>query len=750
MSFGQKNSNMKKFLGLLSLVWLWLATVTPLAAASIVRPVLVITSQTANLVVSIDTFTLTGTATGSTSVSNVFYSLNQATWTNAATTNSWTNWSATVTLLPGTNAFSACAVDTNGVHSLTNTVRFVYYLTSVLTVRTNGSGSIKPVYNGMSLQLGLNYSMTATAVGGGKKNYGFQRWTDGSSNIVSGSATLKFMMTSNLTLTANFGDVIKPTIRAISSTEYTNGIANFFVVHGTASDNVAVTNVLYQLNGGVWQAAWTTNHWTNWDAVVELNPGLNTFNAYAVDNDDNNSLLYLANLTYNSAPSSLSGKFANVTDTFGKNLFTFGFGKSTFNQSAQTSDSLNAVGSYTYTGLGGSGVLNVKFAAPPIAAARKSQSYQLTFLNTNTAIFITTQTIATNYTVVVTNNTVVTTNVISTNLVKTLTGYMGFGSVSNLAIGSKNIFGQLVWTVSGAGDARGLTFQKGKYTSQALLTGATNGGSYTYAQYSPFGALFKLTQTNGTTYVLARFADTNHGAYYEEDYDSAGHTNGTDQGSFFVDWPQPGGNAPLLLTNKSFEIFSGSDTFNQQFGADTFSQDTLSTNFDTDVGSYTYSRSGTNIGVLNLTVTAPPTLAGSNSAARLIFVNGSNGLFTNEDGTLSTFVMTSVTNLAPVSLANTTLNLTNNPYGFVVNQIGFLSDGNFTFNGTTNGFFTVTNYSPSGAMVSINFTDSSNVVNGVDWLQLNYKSAGSGTFFVNEFGTNNDFQDNVGGNFGLH
>ena len=67
-----------------------------------------------------------------------------------------------VTLTPGTNTFSVYAVDNNGSHSLTNTVKIFYVVTTALTVLTNGNGSITPAYNGAQLAIGAMYSMKAT------------------------------------------------------------------------------------------------------------------------------------------------------------------------------------------------------------------------------------------------------------------------------------------------------------------------------------------------------------------------------------------------------------------------------------------------------------------------------------------------------------------------------------------------------------------------------------------------------------
>ncbi len=42
-------------------------------------------------------------------------------------------------------------------------------------------------------------------------------------------------------------------------------------------------SVYYSLNSGTWTNASTTNNWNNWTADVELTPGTNTIQAYAVD-----------------------------------------------------------------------------------------------------------------------------------------------------------------------------------------------------------------------------------------------------------------------------------------------------------------------------------------------------------------------------------------------------------------------------------------------------------------------------------
>jgi len=660
-------------------------------------------------------FTVTGTAAGSAGISNVLYSLNQGAWNGTTSSNQWTNWSAEVTWIPGTNTFSAAAVDNNGNFSATNTLKVFYSATTTLTVLINGNGTVKPNYNGEQLVIGTSYKMKATAGKGTKKGFGFRNWTDGNNNVLTASASLSFLMASNLTLAANFGYLGKPTITVTSTTTNSDGYPADFVIHGSATDKVGVTNVYYQLNGGIWQTASTSNLWASWAANVRLAPGANTFNAYAVNSSNNPSALFVVQLVYNSAPASLAGQSAVVTDTNNQPLFTVALGKTTFSQVSKDTNYVNGVGTYTYTPSGGGGTLRFRYAAPP-SVANSAQNFRMAFFTPSFA------------------------QVGITNSTRTNTGYMQFTAAPNFA--PVSVSGRLVWSIGSQGGGNGTLFQTSTYTATDLISGETNSGSYTYTQYSPVGSLFKLTDTNGTAYILANFEATNYGAYSEADYTAAGQTNGMDSGRFYIDTQVAGGDAPLAVTNRNLQIFSVDGTFNLQFGADTYGQDSLNTNFDNAVGNYTYAQVSTNIGQLDLTATEPPNLAGTNSAARLIFVGPNIGLFTNTDGTLSSFVLTTATNYAPASLTNLYL-----PIGFYAN-INFTNDGSFVYTVYNNPFFpntysgnyTYTNFSPGTAMVQLSYLNSNAVV-GTDWLQLNFTATNSGNVFWSQYDTNGNYVD---------
>jgi uncharacterized repeat protein (TIGR03803 family) len=57
-------------------------------------------------------------------------------------------------------------------------------------------------------------------------------------------------------------------------------------VTGQTKSRTNVLNVFYQLNGGDWTEATTTNEWKNWTATVTLSAGKNILRAYAIDSTE--------------------------------------------------------------------------------------------------------------------------------------------------------------------------------------------------------------------------------------------------------------------------------------------------------------------------------------------------------------------------------------------------------------------------------------------------------------------------------
>ena len=259
-----------------------------------------ILSPTANEFWTNSVFPVTGTASDNAAggvITNVFYSLNGAGWTNAATTNGWINWTGSVmpaaasavltvttnglgSLSPddngaalqaaNTNSIAAYAVDNNGNVSATNTVSFVY---------------------------GRSYAITATARAG----FVFTNWTGGTSlplSLITNGPTIQFVMASNLMLQANFMNLTKPTLSITNVSAGMSVSSAVFTVKGKAGDNWQLANVRYSLNSGGWSNAVTGNNWTNWSALVTLSPGTNTIAAYAVDPGGQPSLTNSVSLQY--------------------------------------------------------------------------------------------------------------------------------------------------------------------------------------------------------------------------------------------------------------------------------------------------------------------------------------------------------------------------------------------------------------------------------------------------------------------
>ncbi len=173
-------------------------------------------------------------------------------------------------------------MDSGGHGSPTNAVTFFYVVKAPLTVTLYGGKGTVSITNGTSLEIGKSYSIMAAAAAGFK----FTGWT-GSTNAT--NATLHFIMASNLAFTADFLDITKPMVTVTTPTNGMNVISATFTASGKSHDNVGVANVNYSLNGSGWTTADSLNVWTNWSAVLNLNPGTNILRVFAADAVNNYS-----------------------------------------------------------------------------------------------------------------------------------------------------------------------------------------------------------------------------------------------------------------------------------------------------------------------------------------------------------------------------------------------------------------------------------------------------------------------------
>jgi hypothetical protein len=148
-----------------------------------------------------------GTASDNGALGEVKYQLRSGDWTNAVSTNVFKTWTADYVPVAGLNTSKVYSVDAQGNASATSTVVFTYIPGAVLTVQTNGNGTITPSLNGKVLQIGSTNTMTAAA----KAGYVFTNWTYGiGGSVVTNGKIVKFVMTTNLVLTANFRSTAIP------------------------------------------------------------------------------------------------------------------------------------------------------------------------------------------------------------------------------------------------------------------------------------------------------------------------------------------------------------------------------------------------------------------------------------------------------------------------------------------------------------------------------------------------------------
>jgi uncharacterized repeat protein (TIGR03803 family) len=250
-------------------------------------PTLSFVSPTLNQQWNNATFTVTGKAGDNVAVGNVFYSLNGSGWSSATTANNWTNWSGSLALAPGTNTVKAYAVDTSGNRSTTNAVSFEFVVLMPVVAQVYGLGvpnpkwgSLRPNYSGQTL-LPVNEKSQVTAKA--SRGFALANWTDGSGKILTNGTTLQFTMATNLSLYANFVDIIKPMLRIVTPKAKHKLTSGTLTVTGKVADNVAVGMVYCSLNGSAWMVAALTKNSSKWSASVVLTPGNNVLQAYAVD-----------------------------------------------------------------------------------------------------------------------------------------------------------------------------------------------------------------------------------------------------------------------------------------------------------------------------------------------------------------------------------------------------------------------------------------------------------------------------------
>lgn len=480
----------------------------------VTKPTITITIPTSKSDVSNVLFQADGTAAG-VGLAGVRYQLNGGNWFLAETADNWAIWAAPgLILTPGTNTFSAYAVDTNGNLSVTDKVSFIYIKTARLTVNVIGSGSFTPDLNGELLVVGKSYSMIAKAGTG----FACEGWTGSSTT---NGTKITFDMAPGDEFTLTFKDVTRPTLAILSPTK-NQVVSNAApVASGRAKDNVGVTAVNFRVNGGAWMPAILSDgtNWTTTNLSSFLVSGTNTISAFAKDAAGNASLTntilfkYVIPPTMDWAPDSLSGllgSFASVTNP----PETDGFDASTFSETGAPDDTNfldYGVGTYIYDKTA-TNMAQVSFALTNVPGTSNGVGpISLIFTNQNIGYF--------------------------TNGITGDTGGFDLSVTPNLL--PATFSGK---TITATSDKNGkvttikLAVSTLSQTQVISGTNSTSSGTYTFTRYSPVCGVLAIDLTigaeKGKGYSQATFTSTTNGMYVFFGFDSLGDLKSADMGTF--------------------------------------------------------------------------------------------------------------------------------------------------------------------------------------------------------------------------
>ena len=458
--------------------------------ADITKPTIAVTNLTSGQRTSNSVFVVRGTASDNWRLSGVQYQLNAGGWNTA---DGVSNWSGTLNLLPGTNTLQAYAYDTTGNKSLTNTTTVYYVLSAQLTLATMGLGSITPNYSNAWLEVGKNYTVTAVPATG----WYFYNWVDGGYHTLTNRATLTFMMSSNLALTAGFYQPPAIKVQPVDTVAFYASIASFSVV---ATGSGPFT---YQ-----WQ--YNSANLTGQNASTLELSSLTTNNAGAyrvmVSSFYGSVTSSVAKLVLTNAPTSLAG-YDTVVSPDGGNPFQVSFGTNTFSQFSQdTNNSNSGVGNYAYQPTDAlNGQLSLQYLAPPDIASNGVQVVDVTFVSPGWLVF--------------------------TNDSGPDSGVIQYFAATN--------FVPATWSghkivLTSASNTITASLSAGTFSAVVASDKSTAGGPYTAAAYSRVAGWLQLhdTESGNTYYLNLRFQSTTAGIYVLEAYDQYGNFGDEQQGTF--------------------------------------------------------------------------------------------------------------------------------------------------------------------------------------------------------------------------
>ncbi|MGD0251935.1 MAG: Ig-like domain-containing protein, partial [Verrucomicrobiota bacterium] len=523
----------------------------------VAKPRVSIVTPTSNQQWTNGGFTVTGKAGDNVAVGTVYYSLNGSGWTAAMTGNNWTNWTASVTLTPGTNTVQAYAVDTSGNLSTTNKVTFAYKtapnsLAGLMgSVNEDGGGTFYLCFGASTLSQNSGNTNYDNGVG----NYSYKQLSPDTAQLsitytappnISGTTTavLLTFITNNECIFSNQSNVVNTgTISLWSAPNWApaslNGKTSVLIADGqrtTAAFGAAtltITNAAGQMTNGNYTfkqysplgalLTVTQPNETNFMLFTFAATNYGTYYATAYDGSSNAPTLdagvfaMVSESPGGNAPDSLAGSAALVTQADGS--FEMSFGTATFGQNSFTTNYANGVGTCTYTNLGAdSAELSFNYTAPP-TVANAVAPVTLTFIAPNFCVLTNQDNHGSNIIVAISFWSP------PTNWVPT------------------SLAGQTIYATNANGVVDVVTFN-GNGTFSQNETGSSNpgvsSGSYTSTPYGPLGGMLVLTYSRGVlagsvSYIQTTFTGQGMGSLFVTFYDAFADPPVTSFGNFTID-----------------------------------------------------------------------------------------------------------------------------------------------------------------------------------------------------------------------
>lgn len=541
---------------------------------------------------------------------------------------------------------------------------------------------------------------------------------------------ISFSVSGSESWVAHFKDIQPPKIAITAPVKNESIPTSAFVVQGTAIDKVGVLAVYYNLNGGGWQAASTTNGFTNWHAYVTLPPNsANTVSAYAQDTIGNmgtNSPVSFKCTAAGFAPLSIAEQLATVTSGTGENnSFLVSFDTAVYVRISDTTSDGGEVGTYTYTPTGPDTAELVPQRALPQQSGSSNDVLELTFTDAYDAT----------YTEGSNSSGTIAFSATEESVPASLDGAVIIEtSFENTSLMTTN------------------TFDSGTFT-QNNNQGGSSSGAYTFTPFTPTAALVVETSANPasndpiTNYLVLSFnvaATPPSYLYFSAAYGASGLTN-EDVGSFAVSTSIVSAKflGPITEAGLQAEVKPtgepSTDDFTRTFGKGTFASMyippgtnfLLFTNGPNDVGIHlSNTRVSADTGVATFMALAPPYAVGLDDYMVDVLWNSPTSATSSNlvSGETATLVFSPLKNNAPAALTGQEITAKDtgaSKAGTIkFNYNNFVGGGDLA---GLSGTYTYAPYTPTMALVQLNATDFANA-GEVQYVLLNFKSTDSGTY----------------------